>query len=143
MPSALDNLVGPGKALTKEAPDKQEFDGLVRSGSARLKDAQLTGLSLEGRFDLSYNAAHALCLAALRWHGFRPSHRYIVFQSLPHTLQLGPEVWRILDKCHKARNVAEYEGQLRVSERLVKDLIAACKNVEEAVNKLASLDDSQ
>jgi hypothetical protein len=37
-----------------------------RSGLARLKDAANAGLLLEGRFDLAYNAAHALCLAALR-----------------------------------------------------------------------------
>jgi hypothetical protein len=43
---------------------------------------------MESRFDLAYNAAHALCLAALRWHGYRPTNRYIVFQGLPHTLGL-------------------------------------------------------
>ena len=65
---------------------------------ARLQDAAHTELSLEGRFDLAYNAAHALCLAALRWHGYRPVNRYIVFQVLPQTLGLGPEVWRVLAK---------------------------------------------
>ena len=45
---------------------------------ARLKDASNPANSLEGRFDLAYNAAHGLCLAALRWHGFRADHRYIV-----------------------------------------------------------------
>jgi hypothetical protein len=45
-----------------------------------LKDAHHQGLSLESRFDLAYNAAHALCLAALRWHGYRSGNRFIVFQ---------------------------------------------------------------
>ena len=36
------------------------------------------------------------CLAALRWLGYRPANRYIVFQVLPHTLGLGPEVTREL-----------------------------------------------
>ncbi len=49
------------------------------------QDAANTSLSLEGRFDLAYNAAHSLSLAALRWHGYRASNRYIVFQVLPHT----------------------------------------------------------
>lgn len=82
----------------------------MRSGKARLKDAGSKGLALESRFDLAYNAAHALCLAALRWHGYRSANRYIVFQLLPHTLGLGPEVWRVLSKCHDIRNRAEYEG---------------------------------
>jgi hypothetical protein len=56
-----------------------------------------------------------------------------VFHVLPHTLGLGPEVWRVLDKCHHQRNVAEYEGELDVSERLVLDLIAACDAVRVAL----------
>ena len=62
---------------------------------ARLADAHNDALSLESRFDLAYNAAHALSLAALRRGGYRARHRYIVFQVLPHTLGLGPEVWRV------------------------------------------------
>src|SRR5688572_2020170 len=39
-PSPLERLAGPGNVLAKEPPDAKEFDGLVRSGLARLKDAQ-------------------------------------------------------------------------------------------------------
>ncbi len=136
MSSPLANLCGPGKALAAEAPDAMEFAGLKHSGLVRLQDAAHTGLSLEGRFDLAYNAAHSLCLAALRWHGYRASNRYIVFQALPHTLGLGPEVWRVLAKCHEVRNLGEYEGDLNVDERLVTDLITACKAVAAALKKL-------
>lgn len=120
----------------KEAPDPKEFEGLVRSGLARLHDAEKDANSLESRFDLAYGAAHALCLAALRHHGFRPSKRYIVFQVLPDTLGLGPEVWRVLSKCHDMRNRTEYEGALDVDERLVTDLIGACRKVAERVKRL-------
>jgi hypothetical protein len=119
MSSPLERLTGPGKKLAVEAPDPKEFDGLVRSGRVRLKDAENPSNSLEGRFDLAYNVAHALCLAALRHHGFRPANRYIVFQVLPHTLGLGPEVWRVLAKCHEIRNLGEYEGDLDVDERIL------------------------
>ena len=136
MSSPLDNLCGPNKPLAPEPPDAAEFAGLKRSGLARLKDANNAGLSLEGRFDLAYNAAHALSLAALRWHGYRAGNRYIVFQVLPHTLGLGPEVWRVLAKCHDVRNLGEYEGDLNVDERLVADLIKATKAVAAALEKL-------
>ena len=53
-PSPLDRLAGLGKVLGKEAPDAKEFDGLVHSGLARLKDAEKEANSLEGRFDLAY-----------------------------------------------------------------------------------------
>jgi len=42
---------------------------------------------------------------------------------------VGPEVCRVLDKRHQQRNIAEYEGQLDVSGRLVEDLIKACDTV--------------
>ena len=136
MTSAFENLAGPGKPLRAEPPDSKEFVGLQRMGMARLQDAQKTGLALESQFDLAYNAAHALCLAALRWHGYRSGNRFIVFQLLPHTLGLGPEVWRVLSKCHDARNLGEYEGMLEVDTRLVTDLITACQLV---ANKLSAL----
>ena len=137
MTSALERLTGPNGVLAAEPPDANEIVGLLKSGNARLHDARNESLALESRFDLAYNAAHSLCLAALRHCGYRAKHRYIVFQILPHTLGLGPEVWRVLDKCHHIRNVAEYEGMLDVSERIVTDLVAACETV---AGKLAGSD---
>ena len=135
MADPLDNLCGPGKALRAEAPDAAELAGLIRSGLARLNDAGNTSLSLESRFDLAYNAAHALCLAALRRKGYRASNRYIVFQLLPHTLGLGPEVWRVLDKCHNTRNLGDYEGLLEVDERLVHGLVHATRAVAQVLSE--------
>lgn len=136
--SPLENLAAAGQ-LHAEPADVREYSGLVRSGRARLADAANPQLSLESRFDLAYNAAHALCLAALRRVGFRPSNRYIVFQVLPHTLGLGPEVWRVLALCHQRRNDAEYEGFVDADERLVQDLITAARAVQEALDALPEL----
>lgn len=136
MASPLENLCGPGKSLQSEPPDATEFARLKYSGMTRLSDAANATNSLEGRFDLAYNAAHALCLAALRWHGYRAANRYIVFQVLPHTLGLGPEVWRVLAKCHEIRNLGEYEGDLNVNEQLVADLIAASRAVATKLDSL-------
>lgn len=137
MTSPLENLAGPGKALRKEPVDANEYAGLVRSGRVRLADAGKPTNALESRFDLAYNAAHALCLAALRRQGYRPENRYVVFQALPHTLGLGPEVWRVLAKSHQVRNQGEYEGDLNVDERLVADLISAGQTVLAALDRLA------
>lgn len=137
MPSPLENLAGPGKPMAVEPPDAAEIAGLIRSGHARLADARNSALSPESRFDLAYNAAHALSLAALRRHGYRARHRYIVFQVLPQTLGLGPEVWRVLSKAHEQRNLAEYEGHVDIDERLLLDLIAACEIVARALESHA------
>jgi hypothetical protein len=131
----LENLSAPGKPLKAEPPDLNEIAGLQRTGMARLADSRNAALALESQFDLAYNAAHALCLAALRRKGYRPANRYIVFQVLPHTLELGPEVWRVLDKCHNTRNLGEYEGLLEVDARLVADLITATQAVADALGR--------
>jgi len=82
--SALDNLVKINK-LKKEPPDQKEFSGMVAAATTKLKDASIAGLSMDSQFSLAYGAAHALSLAALRWHGYRSEQRYLVFQCLPHT----------------------------------------------------------
>lgn len=59
----LENLVG--KGLKVETSNDDEVENLLRSGERRLNDAENATLSIESRFDLAYNAAHALSLAAL------------------------------------------------------------------------------
>lgn len=135
MTSPLEGLID----LSPEPPDAKEFAGLRKGGLARLKDAANKGLSLEGRFDLAYNAAHALCLAALRNRGYRPKNRYVVFQVLPHTLGLGAEVWRVLAKSHHLRNKGAYEGDLDIDDRILADLLAACGVVAKALDALKPL----
>jgi hypothetical protein len=133
--SNLENLVKVGK-LKREPCAQKEFDGLLRSGRTRLDDSRTASLSAEGRFDLAYNASHALALAALRWHGYRCDNRYIVFQCLPHTLGLGPEVWRVLALCHERRNRAEYEGILDLDRQLEADLEQAAELLLKRVSAL-------
>ena len=135
-PTPLENLSRPGGPLKAEPPDAAETAGLLRTGLARLADAGNASLALESRFDLAYNAAHALCLAALRAKGYRAGNRYIVFQALPHTLGLGPEVWRVLDLCHHKRNLGEYEGLMEVDARLLEDLIVAARKVAAALAEI-------
>ena len=131
----LDNLVRI-RQLKAEEPVEAELDGLIRSGSARLTDAQLQSLSLDSRFDLAYSAAHAFSLAALRWHGYRAEHRFTVFQCLEHTVKLPPAQWRVLDQAHRKRNVAEYEGFLDVDRSLVEALIRVTQEVAVRVDAL-------
>jgi hypothetical protein len=55
---------------------------------------------------------------------------------LPHTLGLKTEVWRILDKSHSVRNLAEYEGYFEVDEQLLADLLKAAEAAGKAAEKL-------
>lgn len=134
----LNNLVKVGQLKT-EPGSQAEFNGLLHSGKARLIDARNTTLSVESRFDLAYNAAHALALAALRWQGYRSENRYLVFQTLEHTLGIAPAQWRVLAKCHERRNLAEYEGHLEIDNQLIADLIKATELLLEKVSALGAV----
>ena len=118
----LENLVRI-RQLKAEPATAEEIAGLLRSGKVRLEDAKNANLSQESRFDLAYNAAHALSLAALRHAGYRSENRYLVFQCTQHTLGLASEHWRVLDQAHRKRNLAEYEGDIDVDDQLLEALI--------------------
>ena len=96
----LDNLVNINQ-LKKELPDQYEFDGMVNSAKRRLTDAQVESLSEDGQFSLAYGAAHALALAAMRWHGYRSENRYLVFQCLEQSVRFELSQCWVIDICHK------------------------------------------
>ncbi|MEO8704617.1 MAG: hypothetical protein ABI867_31470 [Kofleriaceae bacterium] len=135
----LDNLVT-SQLLKREVAVAAEFAGLVRSGLARLVDAKRTENSFDSRFDLAYNAGHALALAALRWHGYRPDNkRYIVFQVLELTVELPPAQWRVLAAAHDKRNKSEYEGTIDVEPSLLEALVRVVDELALRVQGLAPL----
>lgn len=120
---ALDNLVRIGQ-LKAEPRNESEVRRMLAMARTRLADAQVTGVSQEGRFTSAYNAAHAAALAALRWHDYRSENRYAVFQCLTHTLNWPAPRWRVLDAAHQKRNLAEYEGFLELEESAIAELSA-------------------
>ena len=131
----LDNLVKINQ-LKVELPDQKEFDGMLTSARRRLKDAKIDGLSEDSVFSLAYGAAHALSLAAMRWHGYRSDNRYLVFQCLQQTIGLENAKWRVLDKCHKQRNLAEYEGNLEITPQLLQELIKVTEELLKSVDAM-------
>ena len=135
----LDNLVKIHK-LKPEAPDANEFAGMVRAAETRLKDAAIVGLSVDSQFSLAYSAAHTLSLAALRWHGYRSESRYLVFQCLQHTVGLSRAKWRVLDQCHNQRNLAEYEGYLDINPQLLKELVTLSHELLGLVKQLPAIE---
>lgn len=130
----LENLQRSG-GLKAEPPDRKECDGLMRSARDRLKDASTPQLSFASRFDLAYNAAHAIALTALRLQGYRSDKRYLVFQCLIHTLGASKVQVRLLALCHERRNLAEYEGYMDEDEALLGQLM------EGATAMLSRVDD--
>lgn len=132
MTEQLDNLVRTG-GLKAEPPDANESAGLLRSAIDRLKDAHNPALSFASRFDLAYNAAHALALYALRQQGYRSDKRYLVFQCLAHTTAATKTQVRLFALCHERRNLAEYEGYMDVDDTLLNELLSATDSLLAAI----------
>lgn len=132
----LEKLASTG-LLKHEPPGREEIAGLLRAAAVRLEDARKTTNAPESRFDLAYNAAHAFALAALRIHGYRTDKRYLVFQALPHTLDVDMPTWRLLDRCHRERNATEYQGTGSIDQKLLNGLIEAALDLLVRVRTLA------
>ena len=131
----LDNLVKI-KTLKIEPPDQDEFNRMINSANRCLKDAKIDGLSDEGKFSSVYTAAHLLSLAALRWHGYRSSNRFQVFQCLVNTVDFDKAKCRILTMCHDQRNIAEYQGCLEITPQLLEEFIGITKELLKIVKAM-------
>jgi hypothetical protein len=136
----FDNLVAAG-SLKSEAPATSEIEGLIHSGETRLHDAENEALAIESRFDLAYNAAHALSLAALRWHAYRSEKRYIVFQALAHSLSLPASQWRVLNDAHRKRNTVEYEGLADINKELLEAVLRVTREIAKRVRDLGPVEE--
>ncbi|MGY2138298.1 hypothetical protein ACW9I8_16980 [Pseudomonas reactans] len=131
----LENLQCSG-GLKAEPPDRKECEGLMRSARDRLRDAGNPQLSFASRFDLAYNAAHAIALTALRLQGYRSDKRYLVFQCLVHTSDASKVQVRLLALCHERRNLAEYEGYMDEDEALLGQLMGSATALLSKVENL-------
>ena len=121
----LDNLLG--VSLEMVQPDAASIARLLEAAQSSLADAQLPGLSSEGRFDLAYKAIMQTANAALQANGFRtltskPGHHQTMIQTLPRTINLDKSTVLLLDQMRKQRNVIDYSGDL-VSESLATEAV--------------------
>lgn len=121
----LDNLLG--VSLERVQPDAASIARLLEAAQSSLADAQLPGLSSEGRFDLAYKAIMQTANAALQANGFRtltskPGHHQTMIQTLPRTINLEKSSVLLLDQMRKQRNVIDYSGDL-VSESMATEAI--------------------
>ncbi len=118
----LENLERIELLLPLERSDT-EFSQLIEKAKMFHTDSMRTELSIQSRFQLAYEASFAFALAALRWHGYRPSsNRYVVFQALSHTIELGSEV-ALLSKAHGMRNEAEHDAEPFDDLKFLEELI--------------------
>ncbi len=136
MNDALNRFVATGQ-LKVQPTSISELAGFLANAEQALADAQIPALSSANRFKLAYDAAHALALAAMRAHDFRPGagpgHRAIVFQSLVHTIQAPATLASSLNRYHTKRNRSEYDGLVSATDLEAEDMVALTNNLKALV----------
>lgn len=135
---SLENLLKVGQ-LKPHPPEAAEIERLLIAARRNLRDAGVTSISPETRFDAAYKAIMQSALAALMMHGYRPDtnrpgHHMTVIQSLPLTIGLESKRLIVLDTLRRQRNVADYTGDdvdattaehcIREAGRLIEDVAA-------------------
>jgi hypothetical protein len=111
---SLENLLKIGQ-LKSHPSDAEEVARLLTAAQRSLRDASVTSISAETRFDAAYKGIMQSALAALMMHGYRPDtnrpgHHMTVIQSLPLTIGIEAKRVVVLDALRRQRNVADYTG---------------------------------
>lgn len=138
MQVSLENLLKIGQLKT-HPPDAREIEQILGAARRNLRDAHVTTISAETRFDAAYKAVMQSALAALMMHGYRPDtnrpgHHMTVVQSLSLTVGIDPKRVVVLDTLRRQRNAADYTGDnidastaehcIAEAERLINDVVA-------------------
>lgn len=134
---SLENLLKIGQLKT-HPPDAREIEQLLAAARRNLRDARVTSISAETRFDAAYKTIMQSALAALMMHGYRPDtnrpgHHMTVVQTLSLTIGIESKRVVVLDTLRRQRNIADYTGDdidastaehcIAEAERLIDDVV--------------------
>lgn len=113
--------------LKPHQTSREEIQNILQIIKRDLQDSQLTELSLDWRFAISYNAALQCCTIALYCKGYKPgrgqSEHYRVIQSLPLTMGEKYNLTRdYLNACRAKRNISDYDAAGTISLQEVQEL---------------------
>jgi hypothetical protein len=118
--------------LIEHRTSPQEIKDLLSVVDRDLADSRASGLSPDGRLNISYNAALQAAHAALAACGYRSSrdaHHYRVIQSLAYTIEADAMLIIQFDKFRKKRNIGGYERAGLVSDQEAGEIFSLAKRL--------------
>jgi hypothetical protein len=116
----------------------QEIASLLAIADRDINQSQTKGLGPEWRFDIAYNAALQLAVAALAASGFqaeRQNKHQRTIECLTFTLKLDAKDVAFLDQCRRKRHVAVYDRIGAISDQEASEMIAMAKRLRKHVEK--------
>jgi hypothetical protein len=116
-----------GRGLVRQPTSHEEIEGILGTVVRSLADAQVDGLSTDGRFSHAYGAVLGAATVILRTEGLRvvgPEHHKATFAAVPEILGDGyRDVIRYFDRCRIKRNNVTYDTAGTVSDAEVRELV--------------------
>jgi len=92
-----------------------------------VKDAHITGISAQGRYEFAYNAARLMATVVVRASGYRviakTGHHYFTFAALQVADRGFIKVAVYFDMAREKRNDFSYDSPVLVSETDAQDLL--------------------
>jgi hypothetical protein len=117
------------KRVAREATSKKELDELRAMVAVNLKDAHVSGISAQGRFEFGYNAARLMATVVVRASGYRiiakTGHHYFTFQALQASDPAFVKTAIYFDKARDMRNDFSYEAVVLISDTDADELVEA------------------
>jgi hypothetical protein len=110
--------------LKRHKTTKAEIDALLAIVDREVRDSQVDGVSVDGRFSHAYRAALTLATVLLYASGYSPSrgqsHHHRTIEAIPEILGAGAkDDSAYLQSCRAKRNAAEYDAATRRARRNV------------------------
>jgi len=126
---SLEELLRQDK-LHAHKTSREEIRSLFRVVERLLQDAEVVGVSPDGRFVSAYGAVQQAATALIRCYGYRTrglGHHATTFEALELILPQERKLVSYFQSCRSKRNLADYTQAGVVSEREVKDLLKEAK----------------
>ena len=120
--------------LLRDEPDLAEIQQLLQVVDLEIADAEIEGLSADGRLQHAYDAALQLCMLALRASGYRvpkgPGHHKRGIESLRQTLGSDwSDTADHIERCSRLRAQAIYERIDVVSHEDAEELLNTAREL--------------
>jgi hypothetical protein len=128
-----------GRHVAAEPTDKQEIDELHSKTILQLKDAQVSGISAQGRYEFAYNAARLAATVVIRACGYRvvsrSGHHYYTFKALETADPAFARIAANFDAARSKRNDFSYDSPCEITDTDADDLVELVKLFQKQVEK--------
>lgn len=124
--------------LVAHKTSRQEINDLFSVAKRDLADCRVSGLSVDWRLNIAYNAAIQCAKAALAVSGYRPSREaqhYRIIQSLKYTINMNSEDITYFDGFRKKRNISDYEKSGLVSEEEAEEMYQFAVELKDRISE--------